>query len=231
VLLIVVLQASALTEPIPHAVLAGILIKVGIDIIDWAFLKRAHLLSLKGAGLMYLVLFLTVFVDLITAVAVGAFIANLLTVKNLTDLQVGNMQTIANPDQDTRLSALERDLLAQLKGHVLLFCLGGPMSFGAAKSISQRMKMVEQYKILILDLSDVPRVGVTASLAIENMLKDTLAKGCTIFLTGARGQVKDRLQRLDIIQRLPEEYWVGDRLQALQKSIELIQKETQHAPS
>ena len=231
VLLIIVLQASTLTEPIPHAVLAGILIKVGIDIIDWAFLKRAHLLSLKGAGLMYLVLFLTVFVDLITAVAVGAFIANLLTVKNLTDLQVGNMQTIANPDQDARLSALEQDLLAQLKGHVLLFCLGGPMSFGAAKSISQRMKIVEQYKILILDLSDVPRVGVTASLAIENMLEGTLAKGCTIFLTGARGQVKDRLQRLDIIQRLPEEYWVGDRLQALQKSIELIQKETQHAPS
>ncbi|MEM9977682.1 MAG: SulP family inorganic anion transporter, partial [Cyanobacteria bacterium P01_D01_bin.2] len=55
VLAVIVLRAGALTEPIPHAVLAGILIKVGIDIIDWGFLKRAHHLSTKGAGLMYLV--------------------------------------------------------------------------------------------------------------------------------------------------------------------------------
>ena len=223
VLLIIVLQASALTKHIPHAVLAGILIKVGIDIIDWAFLKRAHLLSLKGAGLMYLVLFLTVFVDLITAVAVGAFIANLLTVKNLTDLQVSDMQTISSPTEDAQLSSTEQELLAQTKGRVLLFCLGGPMSFGAAKSISQRMTIVEKYEVLILDLSDVPRVGVTASLAIENMLKDALIKGRTIFLAGARGQVKARLQRLDTIQRLPAERWVGDRVQALQQAIELIQ--------
>ncbi len=225
VLLIIVLQASALTKPIPHAVLAGILIKVGIDIIDWAFLKRAHLLSLKAAGLMYLVLFLTVFVDLITAVAVGAFIANLLTVKHLTDLQVDDMQTFSSPTEDAQLSEKEQDLLAQAKGRVLLFCLGGPMSFGAAKSISQRMKIVEQYEVLILDFSDVPRVGVTASLAIENMLKDSVLKGHTVFLVGARGQVKNRLQRLEVIQRLPEQCWASDRLQALQQSLGLIQND------
>ena len=222
VLLIIVLQASALTEPIPHAVLAGILIKVGIDIIDWAFLRRAHLLSLKGAGLMYLVLFLTVFVDLITAVAVGAFLANLLTVKHLTDLQVGDMQTISDPTEEAKLSSVERDLLSQAKGRVLLFCLGGPMSFGAAKAISQRMTIVEKYDVLILDLSDVPRVGVTASLAIENMLKDSLFKRHTVFLVGAHGQVKDQLLRLEIVRRLPEHAWVPERRQALEKSLALI---------
>ena len=226
VLLIIVLQASALTEPIPHAVLAGILIKVGIDIIDWSFLKRAHLISLKGAGLMYLVLFLTVFVDLITAVAVGAFIANLLTVKNLTDLQVDDMQTISSPTENTQLSSIEQDLLGKAKGHVLLFCLGGPMSFGAAKSISQRMKIVEKYEILILDFSDVPRVGVTAALAIENMLKDAIIKGNSVFLVGGSEQVKKRLQRLEIIRKLPERYWVTDRIQALEQSLELIQNGT-----
>ena len=71
VLLIIVLRAGELTAKIPHAVLAGILIKVGIDIIDWSFLKRAHQISLKATGLMYIVIFLTVFVDLITAVGGG----------------------------------------------------------------------------------------------------------------------------------------------------------------
>ncbi|MEL7334411.1 MAG: SulP family inorganic anion transporter, partial [Cyanobacteria bacterium J06560_2] len=83
----VLLGAGPLTAKIPLAVLAGILIKVGLDIIDWSFLLRAHKVSLKAAGLMYGVLLLTVFVDLITAVAAGAFVANLLTVKKLTDEQ------------------------------------------------------------------------------------------------------------------------------------------------
>ncbi len=223
VLLIIVLQASSLTEPIPHSVLAGILIKVGIDIIDWAFLKRAHKLSLKGAGLMYLVLFLTVFVDLITAVAVGAFIANLLTVKSLTDLQVKDMKTIADPNDDGSLTKAEQDLLAQMKGQVLLFSLGGPMSFGAAKAISQRMKIVEKYEVIILDLSEVPRVGVTASLAIENMLKDAVQKGHDAFLVGANGQVQARLKHLEILHELPASHWPKDRLQALQRALQLIQ--------
>ncbi|MEO0374766.1 MAG: SulP family inorganic anion transporter [Cyanobacteria bacterium P01_A01_bin.17] len=226
VLLIIVLQASSLTEPIPHSVLAGILIKVGIDIIDWAFLKRAHKLSLKGAGLMYLVLFLTVFVDLITAVAVGAFIANLLTVKSLTDLQVKDMKTIADPTDDGSLTEAEQDLLTRMKGQVLLFSLGGPMSFGAAKAISQRMKIVEKYEVIILDLSDVPRVGVTASLAIENMLKDATRKGHAAFLVGASGQVKARLKHLDILHDLPEHHWSEDRLQALQQSLQIVQGNT-----
>lgn len=226
VLLIIVLQAGSLTEAIPHAVLAGILIKVGIDIIDWAFLKRAHKLSLKGAGLMYMVLFLTVFVDLITAVAVGAFVANLLTVKSLTDLQVGDMKTIATPDDsDGALSAIEQDLLAQMKGQVLLFCLGGPMSFGAAKAISQRLKIVEKYQVLILDLSDVPRVGVTASLAIENMLKDALRMGHEAFMVGANGQVRSRLKRLDICRDIPNDHWTQYRLQALQQALVLVKEE------
>lgn len=56
VLLVIVLGAGKLTENIPNAVLAGILIKVGIDIIDWSFLKRAHLISMRATGLMYGVL-------------------------------------------------------------------------------------------------------------------------------------------------------------------------------
>ena len=59
----VLVGAGPVTEMIRVAVLAGILIKVGIDIIDWSFLRRAHKVSWKTTALMYGVLFLTVFVD------------------------------------------------------------------------------------------------------------------------------------------------------------------------
>ena len=223
VLAIIVLRAGALTEPIPHAVLAGILIKVGIDIIDWGFLQRAHRLSTKGAGVMYLVLALTVFVDLITAVAVGVFVANLLTIKNLTDLQIQDMRAVTHGDNEDWLSSEEQTLLRVAKGRILMFRLSGPMSFGAAKSIARRLSIVENYEVLILDLSTVPRLGVTALLAIETMLKDAIAKRREIFLVGATGQVQHRLNRLEILQQLPPAHQVNERLIALQQAVALIQ--------
>lgn len=222
VLLVIVFGAGDLTEVIPQAVLAGILIKVGIDIIDWSFIKRAHRLSMKAAGLMYGVVFLTVFVDLITAVAVGVFIANLLTVKSLTELQIEGIKTFSDGSDERLLTLEERHLLKRAKGKILLFQLSGPMSFGAAKAISQQLSIVGNYEALILDLAEVPRLGVTTSLAIENMVKEACENRRHVFIVGADGKVKDRLDRLEVLNRLPANHLVGTRLVALQQALDLL---------
>ncbi|MEL6496102.1 MAG: SulP family inorganic anion transporter [Cyanobacteria bacterium J06623_7] len=219
VLLIIVLKAGDLTANIPHAVLAGILFKVGIDIIDWSFIKRAHQISLKATGLMYIVMFLTVFVDLITAVAVGVFFANLLTVKNLSDLQSKKIKAITNPDDEIDLNIAERHILKKARGKIILFNLTGPMSFGAAKTITQRISIVRQYEVLILDLSGVPMIGVTASLAIENMVKDACKNNHQVFLVGAEGKVRERLHKMKLLNLLPPENCFQERIFALQKAI------------
>lgn len=222
VLLVIVLGASGLTSNIPHTVLAGILIKVGIDIIDWSFLKRAHRISMKATAIMYLVMFLTVFVDLITAVAVGVFIANILTLERLSKFQVDRVRAINSPSDGLSLNYEEKQILQQAGGRILLFCMGGPMSFGAAKSISRRMAIVENYDVLILDMEDVPLLGVTASLAIETMVKDACQKRRHVFIAGAGGKVKARLQRLDILEIVPSSHLVNYRLDALKQAIALI---------
>ena len=226
ILAVIVWKAGALTEPIPHAVLAGILIKVGIDIIDWSFLKRAHQLSRKGAGVMYLVFGLTVFVDLITAVAVGVFVANLLTIKNLTELQLQEMKAITHADGEDWLSPEEQSLLQDAQGKVLMFRLNGPLSFGAAKGITKRMGIVEKCDVLILDLSDVPRLGVTSLLAIETMLKDTLAQRRQVFLVSREGQVQRRLQTLEVVRQLPLIYQVATRQEALRRALPVVESYT-----
>ena len=223
VLLIVVLGAGELTKNIPHAVLAGILIKVGIDIIDWSFLSRAHQISLKATGIMYIVLFLTVFVDLIIAVAVGVFFANLLTIKSLTDLQSRNVKAITDPDDDLDLTIAEKHILKRGKGKILLFSLGGPMSFGAAKTISQKIGIVSKYDILILDLTDVPSIGVTASLAIENTIKDVCKQNKRVFIVGAKGKVRERLRKMKLLKLLPPDCLFNERIFALQKAIAYIE--------
>ncbi len=218
VLLIVVLVASPLTSVIPNAVLAGLLLKVGLDIIDWSFIRRAHHLSFKGSGLMYLVLFLTVFVDLITAVVVGAFMANILTIKRLTDVQSDRIQAITDHTQATHLKLEEQELLARADGNILLLQLGGVLSFGAAKIISQRMSVVQDYQALVLDLSEVPVIGVTATLAIETIVLDAIQGDRQVWIVTSSVQVQRRLDKLQL-QKFPKVHFCGDRLQALQKAI------------
>ncbi|PNW52015.1 UNVERIFIED_CONTAM: sodium-independent anion transporter [Euhalothece sp. KZN 001] len=226
VLLIVVLWAGSLTATIPMAVLAGIAMKVGVDIIDWNFLKRAHQVSIKGALIMYGVIGLTVFVDLITAVGVGIFIANILTIRRLTDLRSEDVNAISYADDKIVMNEREKELLDGAAGRVLLFHLSGPMIFGVSKAISRQQDMAGDYNVLILDLSDVPLLGVTSSLALENAVKDAVEKGRHVLVAGATGKVKDRLQRLEIAELIPRDHFVTDRLTALELANEFIAQES-----
>ena len=223
VLLIVLVGAGPLAEQIPTALLAGILIKVGLDIIDWGFLRRAHKLSLKTATVMYGVLFMTVFWDLIWAVLVGVFIANMLTIDSITETQLEGMEE-DNPINSTEeqgkslLPPDEKALLDRCSGDVMLFRLKGPLSFGAAKGISERMMLVRNYKILILDITDVPRLGVTATLAIEDMIQEAKNNSRIAFVAGANKKVKERLSKFGV------EGVVESRKEALLASLKAIEK-------
>ena len=215
VLLILLLGAGPLAEGIPTALLAGILIKVGLDIIDWGFLLRAHRLSFKTALVMWGVLLMTVFWDLIGAVLVGMFVANLLTIESLTNHQLGNMNTATG-----HLTEKEQNLLKCCGDDLLLFRMKGPLSFGAAKGISERMMLIKQYRILLLDITEVPHLGITASLAIERMSNEAERHHRTVIVTGASGKVKQRLAQLGII------HLIDDRFEALNVALEKINKES-----
>ncbi len=219
ILLLVVLWAAGLTQNIPMAVLAGIALKVGIDILDWSFLKRAHVVSWKGTLIMYGVLFLTVFVDLIVAVGVGVFIANILTIERLSEMQSQTVKAISDADDDIPLSAEDKQLLDQGRGRVLLFYLSGPMIFGVSKAIARTHNAVSDIDALVLDLSDVPLLGVTVSLEIENVIKDAIDKGCQVYIVGATGKVHRRLERLGVFQRVPADHLLNSRTEALRRAV------------
>ena len=206
VLLILLLGAGPLAEGIPTALLAGILIKVGLDIIDWGFLLRAHRLSFKTALVMWGVLLMTVFWDLIGAVLVGMFVANLLTIESLTHHQLGNMNTGTG-----HLSTQEQNSMKRCGDDLILFRMQGPLSFGAAKGISERMMLVRKYKVLLLDITDVPHLGVTASLAIERMVKEAERQQRRVLVTGASGKVKQRLAQFGIKHLIDERHEALDQ--------------------
>ena len=222
ILMVVVLGAGSLTAQIPMAVLAGIAFQVGIKIIDWGFLKRAHHISWKSAVIMYAVIGLTVFVDLITAVGIGVFIANILTIDRLTQLKSEDVKAITDADDAIILDNDEKELLDRAKGRILLFHLSGPMIFGISKAISRQHTLLNNYKVLIVDLSEVPHMGVTSALAIENAIQETIDTGRDVFLVGATGSVKRRLEKLGVLNIVPSENMLMDRKQALIKAVAVV---------
>lgn len=226
VLLALVLGAGPWAESIPHTILAAILIKVGIDIIDWNFLKRLHHAPLFVVALMLIVFGLTVFVDLITAVLAGVFLANIITVKRLADAQLDALQIIRIPEQDqTVLNLRECELMHNAQGQILLYHFSGPVSYGAAKGLSQVLRQAGGYKVLVLDFSAVPMIDVSTAMAIEEMILDCQQEGREVYVIGTNDTVHNVLSRMQILRLLPAHCLYDCRQEALEAAYSQLSSE------
>ena len=219
ILMVVILAGGRLAAQIPQAVLAGIALKVGVDIVDWGFIRRAHRISISGAVIMYLVIALTVLVDLIVAVGVGVFIANILTIDKMSALQSKSVKSVSTGDGDLMIPDEEKAMLDQGKGQVLLFQLNGAMIFGVAKAIGREHNAITDCKAVIFDLSEVSHLGVTAALAVENAVEEAIEKGRQVFVVGAAGTTQRRLEKLGLYSKLPAERINISRRDALEQAV------------
>ncbi len=221
-LLAVVISLAPLASQIPHAVLAGILVKVGYDIIDFSYLKRAHKGPRWDLALMALVLGLTVFVDLITAVAAGVVLAALAFVKKMADDQLA-----AFVETKPRVTTEEeRTLLEDAKDRVIMFDFGGPLSFGAAADLGHhvRERVRDKASAIILDFSRVPFLDVSAARAVETIACDARHSGKTVYVTGMGAEVRNVLAGLNADHCLSADTQYENRIDALRAAVGAIKE-------
>lgn len=223
VLAFVVLVAGGLTEPIPMAVLAGIAVYVGINILDWSFIQRAHKVNIQGMAIMYGVMFLTVFVDLIAAVGLGVFISNIIIIEQLSRAQAKQVKAISDADNDVPLTKSERVMLDQAQGKVLFFYLSGPMIFSVSKAISRQHSSIADYQVMILDLTDVPMIDVTVGLALENAVKDAVDTNCAVILLCPNEQTYEQLEKFNVLELIADENNCDSRKEALEMALTYVQ--------
>ena len=126
----------------------------------------------------------------------------MLTIDSITETQLEGMDEdnpfSNNSANTTTLPAEEKAVFDRCGGEVMFIQLKGPLSFGAAKGITDRMSLVQNYKVLILDITEVPRLGVTASLAIEDMMQEAKNNSRKAFVAGANEKVKERLSKFGV---------------------------------
>ncbi|HCM0978093.1 TPA: SulP family inorganic anion transporter [Vibrio parahaemolyticus] len=226
VLALVVLVAGGLTEPIPMAVLAGIAVYVGFNILDWSFIQRAHKVSFSGMAIMYGVMLLTVFVDLIVAVGLGVFVSNIMIIERLSREQARQVKAISDADEDdVPLTDSERGLLDRANGRVLFFYLSGPMIFSVSKAISRQHTSISDYDVMILDLTDVPMLDVTVGLALENAIKDALDAHCEVYLLCPNQRTREQLEKFHVIDLVPDNNMYQFRYEALNAAVAHVESD------
>ncbi len=163
VLLSIVLFLAPLAAQIPMALLAGILIKVGIDILDYRLLSILRKSPKHDLIVMIIVFFITVFFDLISAVAVGIVMASLLIVYRVTQATQISLQDTKNHDH------IKADALL-LKKKIRVIKIDGAFFFGSSTAFEQKANDILDTKIVIIDIYDVPFMDLTAIFTLMDFV-------------------------------------------------------------
>jgi SulP family sulfate permease len=199
-LLVVLLGAGQYAAFIPLSVLAGILIPIGMGIIDYKGLRDLRFVPRADAAIMIIVLVVTVFGSLLQAVGVGIVLASILYMKQSSDL--AEARTSVNPLN----TAVEQGLpanLSSLNNKVYIKHLFGPMFFGFTSRFKELVQSLDgDIEALVIRMERVPFIDQSGLYAMEDAILELERKGVPVLLTGVNQQPMDMLTRIKIVPDL-----------------------------
>ena len=213
-LVAVLLGLSGLVQYVPRAVLAGLLVTVGIAIIDTRGFAHLRQAPRADAFMMLLVLVLTVFADLIVAVIVGLIIASFVLVKKVSD--VAAQQTVLTPVADEPW-ADELSIPEPIRSKVLIKHVEGPLFFGFANQFRNISRQAELAKLVVLRMDRISYMDQTGAYALEDAVGRLSEAGVRVLLVGLPILQVDLLERLRLIPAVVPKSDVFADFEALKK--------------
>ena len=116
----------------------------------------------------------------------------------------------------------EQDILDRHADEIMIYHISGPMNFGAAKGLSRLISESAEYKVFVLDLSDVTFIDTSASMAIEDIMVAATGLGLEVILIGIKAQVEKTLKSLGVTKAIPAGNSFDTRLDALQHAARFL---------
>ena len=214
-LLALVLGLGRFVEPIPHAALAGILMKIGWDVIDWRLLLRVHRIQRHHLFVMLMTLSLTVLVDLVTAVAIGLIAAGMAHARQLEGLELDSVVSVPLLDQtffsgDKRMANVD-----PLSARVGLVALRGSFTVASSQKLVAVISIdIRDHDVVIFDFSGATYLDDSAAMVIERLIDVATKANTEIIVAGLSGSVGYTLDTLNIFRRVPDRRIVEDLAQA-----------------
>lgn len=216
-LLTLVLGLAPLASYIPMAALAGILFKVGYDILDFRVFPVLHRMPTPSKITFWTVLFLTVWEDLLVAVGVGLAIAFFLFVRDMSEMWKPEVMGLEE-SQKPGLALIPK----HLKNQIAVLEPHGPMFFGIADTLYRQVDRLVHYKVLMVSLIHVPIIDLSGAFALEDMITLAYKRGTKVLVIGMTPAVMRTLKELSVLKTIGTENITEDFEPALQKGIDYI---------
>ncbi len=217
VLLAVLMGLGKIAALIPLSCLAGILISVGIGIMDYRGLASIGKASKSDVFVMLVVLFLTVFVDLVTAVGIGVILACTLFAKKLSDASLSELNPLASLEH---LRKAYEHLPREAWKSIYTYTFNGPLFFGEVKNFTESVSQLSKAKYIILRFSNVPIIDQTGAYALEDAVTQWESRGIKVFFVGLQDQIQRELEDIGIIHKID----MGNCFQSIDMAIEAIDR-------
>ena len=208
-----ILGLGWLVEPIPHAVLAAVLMKVGWDIIDWRFLTRIHRVRKDHMLVMLITLCMTVFVDLVSAVAIGLIAAGFAHARRLEGLESDNVVSAPLLDLDFlgEAPAAGGEEPDPFSARVGLVSFRGQFSVASSNRLVQAIGGdIKDHEIVILDFSQTTYVDDSAALLMEQIITTAEDEGAICLVMGLAEPIATTLHSLNVFKVVEAEHFVAD---------------------
>ena len=213
----VLLGLSGLVQHVPRAVLAGLLVAVGIGIIDYRGISHILKVPRSDAFLMLFVLMLTVFTDLIIAVAAGLILASFVFMKKVSDIT--ERQTTLSPVADEPW-ADELTIPDTIRNKLLIKHVDGPLFFGfASQFLDIARQAATQSRLLVLRMDRISYMDQTGVYALKDALTRLIAAGVRVLVAGVSVAHRDLLERLQVIPAVVPESDVFSDFDVLKRAL------------
>ena len=204
-LLAILLGLGFLVEAIPTACLAAILFKVGIDIMDYRILPIIKKLPNTDLIVFIIVLFVTVYEDLMVAVAIGVIFAVLKSLNQIKSIVKSNFKHKIISLQDSKYSPKKMDDERLNKLPVLILQPHGPLFFASIEKLIQTYSKIKEHELLIVDLDKVTMIDLSGVFSLEDLIIGARKNGIKVFVTNASSNVNNVLSNLGFIRKIGSE--------------------------
>ena len=206
ILVVMVLGLGDYVALIPNAVLAGILVKVALDTIDWRFVMRVHKVQREHMVVMLLTLGLTVFLDLVAAVAVGMIAAAVTSARQFEQLEMDSVVSVPILDQAFFDTEVKGDDVDRFSARVGLVALKGTFTVASSSKLIDTIGAdIRDHEVLILDFSDTVYLDDSAALVVEQLVDTAIVQNTHCVVMGLSGMPRRTIVALDVLKRVPED--------------------------
>ena len=188
---------------IPNACLAAILFKLGIEILDYRILPILKRLPLADLLVFVVVLFITVFQDLMVAVAIGVIFASINSFKEFQIIFKSTYQHVIIPFSESIFS------LGEKAENLLVSVLQpkGPLFFGTVESLRHIYHNAPEHKILIVDMSHITTIDLSGAYALEDIINNAQTKGINVIVSNANSKVNSILENVNFAKNIGESHY------------------------